>query len=98
MPKRRSIDLDDLALELLLLLEKNYGVITADPGHLIAQCATELFGEEVAASAFDKRYCAMAIVIRNLEALGLVRVDRLSHEEPERGNKLCTLILTMDET
>lgn len=89
------VDLDWLSMEILAFLEDQGNSYTATPGRLIADLATEMFVVEVKATARDRRYCATALVLRKLEALGFLEIQREDSDHPERGNKLTHVALTL---
>jgi hypothetical protein len=82
-------------VELLVHLEAEGGHVEAEPGCLLADLASVLHGEPVECSARDARYCATAIAVRQLEALGMVRVGRRDYAHAERGNRVSMVELVL---
>lgn len=71
-------------MELVLLaIECEEGVFSREPGFLLADLSL-LTGIE---------YKTLSATLLEMEAEGFVTIERLSHEEPRRANKLMTIRL-----
>lgn len=79
--RRMRFHIDDVAIALIDLLLEHDGRFETDPGELIHSLAELL----------DFKYGAVRVAIRYLEDAGLVKVSRLTDDDPRQHNLLYRL-------
>ena len=76
--RNARVPVDDVMVAVLDVIDRNGGRYRADPGRVISGIAQET----------QQDYFAVALAIRLLEDMELVRVDRSSRKEAHRGNRV----------
>lgn len=87
--------IEDHMVAIASYVEVRGGEIRTEPGQLIKEIAEAVFGVELEPGLLhrSREYCATARALVELEAIGLIGVERAGWHRSERANKLVAVRL-----
>lgn len=75
--------LDETMLLVLDYVIAGDGEVQAEPGHLLSEIAEFIHAP----------YKAVSVAVLALEQIGFIQVERASHPDPARANRVCRIAL-----
>lgn len=78
-------------LDVLDVLIIHDGLWSGRPGEVLSSLSQYIFGEE--ATSQSTEYCRVSLAVLGLESIGLVRVDRRTHDQARQANVILRITL-----
>lgn len=89
------VPIEDHMVAIASYVELRGGEVRTEPGQLIKEIAEAVFGIELEPGYLhrSREYCVTARALVDLEAIGLVEIERAGWHRSERANKLVAVRL-----